>query len=130
MMSKPTNEFENFIDTLVDELIAMPDDQVLEGLDSAAVQADGLRLLQAAKAEAGRSRLAAAKAGFAALKERSAIAAAEMSAEEARRFIVQATNDGRYTLAARSLGELSDDEVLKLYRKLKALESDADGAEK
>ncbi len=130
MMTKPTNEFENFIDALVDELIAMPDDQVLEGLDPAAVQADGLRLLQAAKAEAGRSRLAAAKAGFAALKERPAIVAAEVSAEEARRFIIQATNDGRYTLAARSLGELSDDEVLQLYRKLKALESDADGAEK
>lgn len=130
MTTKPTNEFENFIDALVDELIAMPDDQVLKDLDPASVQADGLRLLQAAKAEAGRARLAAAKAGFAALKERPAAVAVEVSAGEARRFIAQAANDGRYTLAARSLGELSDDEVLKLYRKLKALESGADGAEK
>ncbi|ASL73567.1 hypothetical protein [Ralstonia pseudosolanacearum] len=130
MTTKPTNEFENFIDVLVDELIAMPDDQVLEGLDPASVQADGLRLLQAAKVGAGRARLAAAKAGFAALKGRPGVVATEVSAEDARRFITQATNDGRYTLAARSLGELSDDEVLKLYRKLKALESGADGAEK
>lgn len=130
MTTKPTNEFENFIDALVDELIAMPDDQMLEGLDPAALQADGLRLVQAAKAESGRARLAAAKAGFAALKERPAAATAKVSAEEARRFIAQAANDSRYTLAARSLGDLSDDEVLKLYRKLKALESDSDGASK
>lgn len=130
MTTKPTNEFENFIDALVDELIAMPDDRVLEGLDPASVQADGLRLLQAAKAEAGRARLTAAKAGFAALKERPAAVAAEVSADEARRFIAQAENDGRYTLAARSLGELSDDEVRKLYRKIKTLESGAEGAEK
>jgi hypothetical protein len=130
MTTKPTNEFENFIDALVDELIAMPDDQVLEGLDPASVQADGLRLLQAAKAEAGRARLTAAKAGFAAQKGRPATGVAEVSPEDARRFIAQATNDGRYTLAARSLGELSDDEVLNLYRKLKALESGTDGVEK
>ena len=51
MTSKLTNEFSNFIDALVDELIAMPDEQVLEGIDPAAIQAGGLRLLQAAKSE-------------------------------------------------------------------------------
>lgn len=127
MTTKPTNEFEKFIDALVDELIATPDEQVLEGADPAAAKENGLRMLQAAKAEAGRARLAAAKAGFAALNERPAATPAAVSAEEARRFIAKAANDGRYTLAARSLGELSDDEVLKLYTKLKALESDVDG---
>ncbi|MEK7886307.1 hypothetical protein AAB992_04240 [Burkholderia contaminans] len=130
MTTKPTNEFKNFIDALVDELIAMPDDQVLEGIDPASVQADGLRLLQAAKEKAGRARLVAAKAGFAALKEQPAAVPAEVSANEARRFIAEVANDGRYTLAARSLGELSDDEVLKLYRKIKGLESGTEGAEK
>lgn len=51
MTSKLTNEFSNFIDALVDELIAMPDEQVLEGIDPVAVPVDGLRLLQAAKSE-------------------------------------------------------------------------------
>lgn len=46
MTSKSTNEFSNFIDTLVDELITTPDEQVLEGIDPAAIQAGGLRLLQ------------------------------------------------------------------------------------
>lgn len=130
MTTKSTNEFENFIDSLVDELISMPDDQVLEGVDQSAVQADGLRLFQAARSEAGSARLAAAKAGFAALKQQPAVSVAAVSPDEARRFIAEAANDGRYTLAARSLGELSDDEVLKLYRKLRELKSDMDGAEK
>jgi len=130
MMITPKNEFKTFIDTLVDELIEMSDQQVLEGLNPAAVQAEGLRLLNVAKAEAGRSRLAAAKAGYAASKKRPALAAVEVSVEEARRFLAEARNDERFTLAARNLGELSDDEVLDLYRKLKALQSSQDGVEK
>jgi hypothetical protein len=130
MKTKVINEFENFIDTVVDELIAMPDDKVLEGIDPAAVQEMGLRLLQGAKSQAGRARLAAAKAGVAAARTRSVAASAAVTPEEARRFIAQAANDGRYTLAARSLGDLPDDEALRLYNKLKALELDADGADK
>lgn len=130
MMITPKNEFITFIDTLVDELIETSDEQVLEGLNPAAIQAEGLRLLNAAKAEAGRSRLAAAKAGYAALKTRPALAAVAVSVEEARRFLAEARNDERFTLAARNLGELSDDEVLDLYRKLKALQSSQDGTEK
>lgn len=127
MMITPKNEFETFIDTLVDELIEMSDDQILEGLDPAAMQAKGLQLLNAAKADAGRSRLAAAKAGYAASKERPALAAAKVSAEEARRFLAQAINDERFTLAARKLSELSDGEVLDFYRKAKSLQSGYDG---
>jgi hypothetical protein len=130
MKTKVINEFENFIDTVVDELIAMPDDKVLEGIDPAAVQEMGLRLLEGARSQAGRARLAAAKAGVAAARTRSVAASAAVTPEEARRFIAQAANDGRYTLAARSLGDLPDDEALRLYNKLKALELDADGADK
>ncbi|SDI59567.1 hypothetical protein [Variovorax sp. OV700] len=130
MNTKPTNEFDNFIDTFVDELIATPDDQILEGLDPAAVQAKGLGLLQAAKTNASRSRLAAAKAGYAALKSKPAMAPQNVSAEEARRFLAQAANDSRFTLAARNLGELSDDEAIALYTKLKSIESSRDGDDK
>lgn len=128
MTKKETDEFENFIDTLVDELIAMPDDQVLDGLAPAAVQAEGLRLLQAAKVQAGRARLAAAKAGVSAMKAQPVRAVASVTPDEARQFIARAANDGRYTLAARSLGDIPDDEALKLYNKLKSLELDSDGA--
>lgn len=130
MNTKPTNEFDNFIDAFVDELIATPDDQILEGLDPSAVQAKGLGLLQAAKTNVSRSRLAAAKAGYAAMKSKSAIAPQNVSAEEARRFLAQATNDSRFTLAARNLGELSDDEAIALYTKLKSIESSGNGDDK
>lgn len=129
MMITQKNEFDIFLDSLVDELIEMSDEQILEGLNPAAVQDEGLRLLNAAKAEAGRSRLALAKAGYAALKNRPTLAAPDVSIDEARKFLVAAQNDERFTLAARKLGELSDEEVLDLYRKLKSLQSDADRTE-
>ncbi|MBC3908405.1 hypothetical protein [Undibacterium umbellatum] len=127
MIANPTNDFENFIDTLVDELISMPDNQVLEGIEPNRIQADGLRLLEAAKAQAGRARLAAAKSGVSALSSVPVVASTTVTPEQARRFIVQATNDGKYTLAARSLGEMSDDEAIKLYNQLKSLEIDSNG---
>lgn len=130
MNTKPTNEFDNFIDALVDELIATPDDQILERLDPAAVQAKGLDLLRAAKTKVSRSRLTAAKVGYTALKSKSVVAPQSVSPDEARRFIAQAANDTRFTLAARSLGELSDEEAIALYSKLKHLESSEDGDDK
>jgi len=129
MMITKKNEFDIFLDTLVDELIEMPDEQVLLGLNAEAVQAGGLRLLNAAKAAAGRSRLATAKAGYAASKNRTVLIDSDVSADVARKFIAAARNDERFTLAARNLGELSDAEVLDLYRKLKSLQSEADGTE-
>ncbi len=66
MTTKVTNKFDNLIDTVVDELLTMPDAKVLEGIDPAVAQAEGLRLLQAAKAQARRARLAATNADSAA----------------------------------------------------------------
>lgn len=133
MTTKPTNEtteFDNFIDALVDELIATPDDQILDGQDPAVVQAKGLGLLKAAKMKAGRSRLAAAKAGYASSKSKSVLPLQSVSADEARRFLAQAANDPQVTLAARNLGELSDEEAIALYSKFKSIESPNGGDEK
>ena len=124
-----TSDFNKFMDALVDELIAMPDEQVLEGENADAVRARGLELLQAAKAAAGRRRLDAAKQGVAAIKERKVVANdGEVDVAEARRYLSQAMNDSRYTLAARSLSlaELPDDEILRLYRQAKLLEAGDD----
>lgn len=130
MTTKPTNEFHTFIDALVDELIATPDEQILEGHDPAAVHAKGLGLLQAAKTKTSRSRLAAAKTGYAALKSKPTVVPQGISADEARRFLAQAANDPQVTLAARNLGELSDEEAMALYSKFKSIESPKDGDEK
>lgn len=127
MNTKPTNEFDNFIDAFVEELIETPDDQVLDGHDPAGVQAKGLDLLRAAKRSVSKSRLAAAKAGYAALKSTPAPVPQTVSADEARSFLAQAANDNRFTLAARNLGELPDDEAIALYTKIKSIVSRDEG---
>jgi len=127
-MTMPSN-FNNFVDALTQELIDMPDEQVLDGRDAAELQARAQMLLKSARAEAGRRRLAAAKASVSALRNKPTISNAQLaavSAAEARRIIAEAQNDSRYTLAARKLGEMSDDEVLRLYSQMKRLEDVGD----
>ncbi|BFO55803.1 hypothetical protein [Acidovorax sacchari] len=128
-MTKPSN-FKNFVDVLTQELIDMPDEQVLEGRDVAQLQADAQTLLKSARAEAGRRRLAAAKAGVGSLRKQvssPSVQLSTVSATDARRFIAEAQNDSRYTLAARKLGEMSDEEVLRLYFQMKRLEDAGKG---
>ena len=125
MIDKLKTPFNNFMDAMVDELIAMTDEEVLDGADSEAEKAAGLELLAAAKMRAGQRRLAAAKVGAASFKKQYDSAdQPEVSMDEVRRYITQASNDSRYTLAARSLSQISDEEALRIYRQLKAVESD------
>lgn len=128
MTTKPTNPIDNFVDALVDELIAMPDDELLEGADPAAVRDHGLQMLRAAALEAGRRRLAAARAGAALAQEsRTGAARPEVSPDEARRYLAKVSNDPKFTLAARNLSELSDEEVLRLYEQARSLENKGRG---
>lgn len=123
---KPTPS-DLFLDALTDELIAMPDEQVLDGANAVAIQARGLDRLNKAKAEAGRRRLAAAKFRAAAARSQKATGlVVQVSIEVARRYIESAANDNRYTLAARNLNEMSDEDVLRLYAQMKHLESQSD----
>lgn len=124
-MTKPLN-FINFVDALTQELINMPDEHVLDGKDVTKLRTEAQELLKSARAEAGKRRLAAAKAGVSALRNKPTLVIPQVlpvSVEEARRFIAQAQNDSRYTLAARKLGEMNDDEVLRLYLQMKRLEA-------
>lgn len=127
-MNLPSNLM-NFVDALTLELINMPDEQVLEGKDVAELQASAQALLKSARAEAGQRRLAAAKSGVAALRSKPAtsVPVLNVSVAEARQFIAQAQNDSRYTLAARKLGEMPDEEVLRLYLQMKRLEDTGNG---
>jgi len=124
-MTKPmksADEFQTFLDSFVAELIAMPDDQILDAKNPEEVRARGLRLLEAAKKEAGRRRMAAAKAQLQARKGQPAAQDSEkLDIAQARQFLMQAQNDPRFTLAARKLGELSDEEIIRLYRQVKSL---------
>lgn len=128
MSTKKPTPSDQFLDALTDELIAMPDEQVLDGADAKAIQAAGLERLNNAKAEAGRRRLAAAKARAAAARSQTGSGfVVQVPTEEARRYLESAANDTRYTLAARNLNEMSDEDILRLYAQLKRLESQGDG---
>ncbi len=125
--SKP-NPMEVLIDTYFSELLEMTDEQVLEGKDPAIVQAAGLQLLDAAKAEAGQRRLAAARLRVQVSKNAEEAGRGsptpQITADEARAALrrAAATNDGRYTLAARQLDEMADEDVIRAYVQLQQLE--------
>jgi len=125
--SKP-DPMEVLMDTYLAELLEITDEQVLDGKDSAAVQANGLQLLDAAKVEAGRRRLTAARLKLQAKKDARDVTGpattAQITADEARAALrrAAASNDGRYTLAARQLDEMADEEVIRTYLQLRELE--------
>ena len=124
--SKP-DPMEVLMDAYLAELLEISDEQVLEGKDSAAVQAIGVQLLNKAKAEAGRRRLAAARLKLQAQKDaRTAgpVPTVQITADEARAALrrAAAANDGRFTLAARQLDEMADADVIRAYLQLEQLE--------
>lgn len=125
--SKP-DPMEVLMDTYLAELMEMTDEQVLEGKDPATVQAGGLQLLDAAKAEAGRRRLVAARlkvqVNKGAREARGGAPNVQITADEARAALrrAAAANDGRYTLAARQLDEMADEDVIRAYLQLHQLE--------
>lgn len=120
--TKPNNEFLMFVRTLRDELMSMSDEDVLASADIEQLRARRTRMLQDAKKEAGRRRLAAAKAKVQSSKAGTA-PVERIDPTEARRYIARAANDKRYTLVARQLGEgLSDEEAVRLYLQIRALE--------
>ena len=122
------------MDTYLAELLEMTDEQVLEGRDSPGVLANALRLLDNAKADAGRRRLAAARhklqSKVDARDDPSRNPSTQISADEARAALrrAAAANDGRYTLAARQLDEMADEDVIRAYLQLQQLEGGGDSS--
>lgn len=121
---KKTDTFELLLESHLSDLLSMTDEEVLDGKDAASIQAQGLRLLDAAKAQAGRQRLAEAKSKVEDLKSHTpATSDKRFSATEARALLRKASNDSRYTLAARGLDEMSDEDVIRLCEQLALLEN-------
>ena len=126
---KQTQERDAFLKTLAEELLAMPDSEILDGDDPAALRKENMTMVDKAKATAGRRRLAAGRAGFVASKSL-ARPAQDVSVTTARAAIEAAMNDSQYTLAARSLVEMSDEDILRHYHQmvwLKAKQDAPDG---
>lgn len=114
-----SDELAMFLRMQLEELLEMSDEEILEGENPDALKSESLAIIAAAKVEAGRRRMAVARAGIAVKKASSILTMPQqVSVDKARAFLETAMNDARYTLAARSLSEMSDDDILRFYHQL------------
>lgn len=113
----------SFLESYTYELMSMSDEEILEGQDIGVVKLRAANRIAAANREAGRKRLAAAKAR---LQKQDDTVASQSSAslEEIKAYLRDAANDGRVTLAARQLSEMSDADARRLYSQLRQLRED------
>jgi hypothetical protein len=114
---KPKNE--RFLDALVEELRTMSDTDVLEGENAESLVKLGESLLKDAREEAGKLRMADAKRKLSVASDNSTYVS-PCTASEARMYLASLPE---LTLAARGLNDLSDEDVLDLFRQAKSLES-------
>lgn len=113
----------SFLESYMNELMSMSDEEILEGQEIDAVKQRAANRIAAANRDAGRKRLAAAKACRESQQD-PAVSQSLASLDEMKAYIREAaaTNDGRFTLAARQLSEMSEPDTRRLYAQLKQLE--------
>jgi hypothetical protein len=131
--TQKSDELDTFLRMQLEELLDMSDEDILEGANPDALKSESLAMVASAKAKSGNRRMAAAKAGIEVKKVSNISTLPKVSIDEARVFLEAAMNDPRYTLAARTLGEMSDADILRLYLQLHQLQSEngtADNGEK
>jgi len=121
---KPRNE--RFLDALVEELQTMSDTDALEGENAESLVKLGQCLLMSAREEAGKLRMADAKRKLSVVSDKR-MNVDTYTAAEARRYLA---SHQKITLAARGLNDLSDEDVLDLFRQAKSLEDASDSGAK
>lgn len=123
------DELRKFFQTQLEELLDMSDEEILEGSDPEVLKLEGMAMIAAAKAKIGGRRMAAAKAAMALKKASPSPTIGTINIDEARAYLQAAANDSRITIAARSLGEMSDADIVRMYNQLKKLQQDTSGSE-
>ena len=118
------DELSRFLQTQLEELLEMSDEEVLEGSDPEALKIEGMAMIAAAKAKIGGKRMAAAKAAMAIKKASASPVMSHVNVDEARAYLQAAANDSQITIAARSLVEMSDEDVIRIYNQLNKLQQD------
>lgn len=118
------DELRKFLKAQLEELLEMSDEEILEGSDPEVLKIEGLAMIAAAKAKLGKRRMAAAKTAMAIKKASTNPILNPVNIDEARAYLQAAANDSRITIAARSLGEMSDEDVIRIYNQLNKLQLD------
>lgn len=125
----PAKQLDNFVDAYLRDLVEMPDDAILEATSDVRGESTSFRdILNSAIEETGKRRMKVARRALQQLPR--ADTTVTVDTAEARRYLAEAANDHRITLAARDLRELPDEEVHRLYLELKHLERLARGGKK
>jgi hypothetical protein len=120
-----------FLESYVAELMAMKDEDVLDGDPPGLNKKKGLAIVAAAKSAVAKKRLDRARAAMDQEKTIKPALEKHLSPMEARAFLQSAANDPRFTLAARNLAEMSDEDVMSLcenVQRLMANKPDSDDA--
>lgn len=114
-------QLDSLIDAYLKDLLELSDDVFLDDTAQSNVFRE---LIKNATAKAGKRRLARAKRE---LENRARVAESNQPVDVAmaRRYLAEAANDNRITLAARELREVPDEEVCRIYLQLKQLEAQA-----
>jgi hypothetical protein len=120
------DEWSALLESQQQELLNMSAAELLDGEDIDALRKEKLSLLSAARAEVGRRRLAVAKTGLSLKTVAHETKTDVIDIQTAREFVQLAMNDPRYTLAARKLDEMSDEDVVRIYQQLQKLRSDSE----
>jgi len=120
--TEQSDETAAFFRMQLEELLEMTDKDVLDGDDPGTLSSENMSLLAKAKVEVGRQRMESAKAGVAMAKVISSSNAEIVDINLARAYLQNASNDSRFTLAARSLSDMSEEDILRLYHQAKLLE--------
>jgi hypothetical protein len=117
-----SDPFDTFLESYLQELMETPDSEVLEGTSEASERTIGLKILEKARVSAAKHRMQTAKVGIADTVVNLNIAKALPAPAIARAYLAERYGDDRITLAARNIGDLSDEDVLRLYAQLVHLE--------
>jgi hypothetical protein len=120
-----SEQLDRIFEVFFQELHEMPDKEVLAGEEPKVVSDRARALLERASVEAGRRRLVAARAEYAASRKAAPRGPQpQVTVVQARAHIakIASSREGVYTLAARKLDEMSDEDLLRLYRQIIELE--------
>jgi hypothetical protein len=122
---RAAEQLELLVDAYLADLLELSPQEMLDEPGTlAAEQKFFEEMVEKAKAEAGRRRLLRARQE---LEKKPLLNSGDLQEpidiEAARKYIAAAANDKRFTLAARELRELSDEEVARIYVQLKYLEN-------
>lgn len=126
-MSNPkrtaVEQLDALIDAYLEDLLELPDEAILPAPEHSEMQRSAFsEMKKAAYVEAGKRRLARAKRAVVA-NTLDTGSRQPIDLVEARRYLAQAANDARITLAARDMRDMPDEEVERLYLQLRELES-------